>query len=372
MSAHSFRIYTAGIAVSLVTAAWAHAAFADTYNYVNWTAADPAGGTASGIIPLPGDGDGGVAVTFTATSADGGPGTLYGAQTGEDPGNQNFWVPASTYQSAQVENAPPSSDLIQLAGGDDDTYTVTLSEPIVDPIMAIVSLGAGGAPTTYNFDSPFTIVSQGTDPWGGSDTALVQLPDNVLQGSEGSGVIQFIGTYSTFSWTVPTPETWHGFTFGILTSAALYDGGGPDGSNIIIAADGAASEPTSDGGSPDSAVDTDSSADAGTAEDAAVADASMAVADGGSQDAAAWIDAATTADATVAAPDAGTGSDAAVASSEGGASDAGPTIAATATVSSDCNCSTVGAGNGWGGGFAAIGALAGLVAMARRRRSRPA
>ncbi len=367
MSAHAFRTYAASVAVSLVTAAWASTAVADTYNYVNWTAADPNSGTASGIIPLAGDGDGGVAVTFTATSPDGGPGTLYGAQTGEDPSAQNYWTPASTYESAQVENAPPSSDLIQLSGGDDDTYTVTLSEPIVDPIMAIVSLGAGGAPTTYNFDSPFTIVSQGTDPWGGSDTALVQLPDNILQGSEGSGVIQFIGTYSTFSWTVPTPESWHGFTFGILTSAALYDGGGPDGSSIIIAADGAASEPVIDAGEADASGDAGAAADAGASVDAAVADASAVVEDAAVQDANATADATAMVDATVAAPDASAPADAGVTSS---APDAGLTVVATA--SSDCGCSTVGAGNGWGGGIAAIGALAGLVAIARRRRSRTA
>jgi hypothetical protein len=27
--------------------------------------------------------------------------------------------------------------------------------------------------------------------------------------------------YNTFSWTVPDPENWHGFTFGIRTTEAL-------------------------------------------------------------------------------------------------------------------------------------------------------
>ena len=42
-----------------------------------------------------------------------------------------------------------------------------------------------------------------------------------LRGAEGHGTIQFIGTFSTFSWTVPTPESWHGSTFGIRTTEAL-------------------------------------------------------------------------------------------------------------------------------------------------------
>jgi hypothetical protein len=74
------------------------------------------------------------------------------------------------YVSAEVENAPPDTDILQLSGGTNETYTVTLSEPIKDPVMAIVSLGQPGTRTTYDFDSPFTIVSQGVGYWGGSDT----------------------------------------------------------------------------------------------------------------------------------------------------------------------------------------------------------
>jgi MYXO-CTERM domain-containing protein len=231
---------SAAFLMALTAVTVATTATAATYNYVNWATADASGGTASGTIDL-GDGGASITVTFTATTGDAGTGSFYGAQVGGT--GTNYWTPASTYQSSQVENAPPTSDIIQLAGGQNETYTVRLSQPIVDPIMAIVSLGAGGAPTTYNFNSPFTIVSQGTDMWGGSSTALTQLPNNVLQGEEGSGIIQFIGTYAQFSWTVPTPETWHGFTFGVLTSRALYDGGGPDGSQIVIGGDASSDAP---------------------------------------------------------------------------------------------------------------------------------
>lgn len=133
----------------------------------------------------------------------------------------NYWNPTTPYTSAVVSNAPPNTDIVALNGGQNQIYTVTLGAAIVDPIMAIVSLGAPGIPTTYNFDSPFTILSQGVGYWGGSSTALQELPGNVLQGTEGSGTIQFIGTFTQFSWTVPTPEYWHGFTFGIRTTEAL-------------------------------------------------------------------------------------------------------------------------------------------------------
>jgi hypothetical protein len=99
-----------------------------------------------------------------------------------------------------------------------------LSAAIKDPIMSIVSLGQPNVPTTYDFDSPFTIVSQGPGYWGGTSTSLTELPGDILRGTEGHGTIQFLGTFSTFSWTVPTPESWHGFTFGIRTTEALEPG----------------------------------------------------------------------------------------------------------------------------------------------------
>src|SRR5262249_19778170 len=123
--------------------------------------------------------------------------------------------------SSQVDNAPPGTDILQLEGGLNQIYTVTLSEAIKDPIMAIVSLGRTNLPTTYDFDSPFTIVSQAAGFFGGNGSSLTQLPGDILRGTEGHGTIQFIGTFSTFSWTVPTPEYWHGFTFGIRTTEAI-------------------------------------------------------------------------------------------------------------------------------------------------------
>jgi MYXO-CTERM domain-containing protein len=321
MRSSTLRRRVLAVATALATAAAATTAVAATYNYVSWTTADVAGGTASGVISLPGDA--GVTVTFTATTEDGGAGSLYGAQTGD--AGTNYWVPAATYESPQVENAPPTPDLLQLSGGENETYTVNLSEPIVDPIMAIVSLGAGGTPTTYDFDSPFTIVSQGSDPWGGTSTSLVQLPNNVLQGEEGSGVIQFVGTYSKFSWTVPTPESWHGFTFGILTSAALYDGGGPDGSALVIGEDGGVIAPPDAGSAPDASAPV---AEAGASPDAGSPDAAV-----------------TTSDASVAAVDGGTGG----------------------TADSGCSCRAAGVDAGWTG---ALGMLLGLAGLAARRRAR--
>lgn len=183
------------------------------YYYTDWSAWDPGGGTAFGTITPSSGPD--VTVNFDALTSTGAHGSFLGV-TGS-----GLWSPASTYQSAEVDNAPGFEGL-QLVGTTNMTYRVTLSEAIKDPIMAIATLGSASDSATYVFDSPFTILSQGPSCcWGGTDHSLIQQPGNVLEGWEGSGIIQFIGTYTTFSWTVPDPEYWHGFTFGIRTTERL-------------------------------------------------------------------------------------------------------------------------------------------------------
>lgn len=197
----------------------------DTVYYVDWTAANSAAGTASGVINLP-NGD----VVGVELSTSGGTplwgvqhdGTIDGSLATHYPSaNYTPWFRPAPYISTEVPNAPPGDEIVTLSGGSSTVYTVTLSEPIVDPIMAILSLGSGSNATTYDFDTPFTIVSQGYGAHGGCSTCLSQQPGDVLRGVEGHGTVRFDGTMSTFSWTVPTPENWHGFTFAIRTSAEL-------------------------------------------------------------------------------------------------------------------------------------------------------
>jgi MYXO-CTERM domain-containing protein len=243
------------LALPLASLLAALPARAAVYSYVDWTAADVGAGTAEGTITLPDNST--VTVTFAAINENLTPGTLFGAQTN---GGTNFWSPSTPYTSSQVENAPPSTDLLQLSGGQNQTYRVTLSEPIKDPIMAIVSLGQSGLACSYDFDSPFTIVSQGAGYWGGSDTALQALPGDVLEGHEGHGTIQFLGTFSTFSWTVPTPESWHGFTFAIRTTERIEPtpseggAGGVGGVGNLGGADGTGVGGTAEEGSGEGGV----------------------------------------------------------------------------------------------------------------------
>src|SRR5262249_25479169 len=91
----------------------------------------------------------------------------------------------------------------------------TFSIPVVDPVMAIWSLGAGGLPASFVFSAsePFTIQSGGpSNEFGGSSITKV---GKVVNGDWGSGTIRFSGTYNEITWTNPQFEFFYGFTAGV-------------------------------------------------------------------------------------------------------------------------------------------------------------
>lgn len=171
-------------------------------SWVDWTSANStsATGTANGVT-----------VNFSGAINP-------SAQTS---GGINYWAsfPSTYVAPPVVDNGPTSSDIIRLTGGSGTgTQTLTFSTPVVNPVMTVLSLGQLGTPVTYNFNTPFTILNNGPGFWGSGP--LASLPGNTLEGREGHGLIQFTGTFSSISWTVPTAEFWHGFTVGIPDSAA--------------------------------------------------------------------------------------------------------------------------------------------------------
>lgn len=140
----------------------------------------------------------------------------------------NYYLPLSTYTSTTVSNAPVS-DMISI-NGNDSVHTITFSSPVTDPVMALVSMGQGGVPTTYNFNGSFTILSQGPgNAYGGCNTCLTE-SGNSLIGTEGDGVIQFNGTFSSITWTGDHPEYWNGFTVGAVSPAAST----PEPSTLLL------------------------------------------------------------------------------------------------------------------------------------------
>jgi hypothetical protein len=129
------------------------------------------------------------------------------------------WDPSSSYIGGTVSNGPPQSgNSIQLFGGNSNVDTLTFSTPITNPVMAIWSLGSSIKTAQFDFTStePFTIEAGGPNrEYGGSSIYTSSSTPSVVYGTEGNGVIQFNGTYSSITWTNPIFENWYGFTVGI-------------------------------------------------------------------------------------------------------------------------------------------------------------
>lgn len=177
-------------------------ALASVIDWTDWESATTGtNGSASGTV-------GGVGISYT--------GHVAFAQTGT---GINYWTegtPAPYTGNSVVDNAPTASELIAMSAHG-TTQTITFSQAVTDPIMAIVSMGQSGLPVTYDFDTAFTVLSEGRGYWGdGSYTTNV---GDSLTGRELHGAIQFVGTFTTISWETTTSEFWHGFTIGVAQTA---------------------------------------------------------------------------------------------------------------------------------------------------------
>jgi hypothetical protein len=126
------------------------------------------------------------------------------------------WSPASTWEGGPVTSAPPGNSSIQLFGGGSVLDTITFSAPVVNPVLAIVSLGQGGINASFDFSTTsgvaFSLAGGGPSAqWGG--VPLTSSGEAVF-GVEGNGLVMFQGTYSSISWTNPTFENYYAFTVG--------------------------------------------------------------------------------------------------------------------------------------------------------------
>lgn len=201
------KILLIGLALGLFVV---HSASASVINWTDWQSATPgAPDTVTGSM-------GSVGVTYTG---------LYSfVQLGT---GTNYWTEPSVGQEPYtgnpvIDNAPTASEMIalNLSG----SHTILFSAPVLNPIMAFVSMGAPDSavttlnPVTYNFDQSFNLLSNGVGYWSwvngnvpGSATPNL----NSLTGIEFHGAIQFLGSLSSISWSSPQNEDWHGFTVGV-------------------------------------------------------------------------------------------------------------------------------------------------------------
>lgn len=126
------------------------------------------------------------------------------------------WMPASTWTSPTVPNAPPQTGgILHLNGGNNHVNTLTFEHAVTNPLLAIWSLGQPGYPTTFDFGQiTISVLSEGQNQEYPL-SSLLTASNGLLTGTEGSGTVQLLGTFESISWTNPIFEDWYGFTVGI-------------------------------------------------------------------------------------------------------------------------------------------------------------
>lgn len=204
--------------VGLLFAAASVPASAATISWTTWSS-----NSTGAITPL------GITVSYS--------GEMHGLSASGYPS----WNPATTFSGGTVGNAPPSTGrMVTLVGGTSTVDTITFSSPVVNPVLAIWSLGAPGNQASFNFTAtePFAIQSGGPSAeYGGSSIVVCSSNPQAVCGAEGNGTLQFNGTYSQISWTNPVFENYYGFTVG---AAGVASPQVPEPASLLLVASGLA------------------------------------------------------------------------------------------------------------------------------------
>jgi hypothetical protein len=133
-------------------------------------------------------------------------------------GQSNIWAPNTSFVGGTVTTSPSViGDDIRLAGGFTGTNTLTFATPLVNPVIAIWSLGQPGFAASFTFNQTPTLEAGGPNSQFGG--ASITVSGNTVSGNEGNGVVQFTGTFSSISWT-DTPENFYAFTVGVNGAVA--------------------------------------------------------------------------------------------------------------------------------------------------------
>jgi hypothetical protein len=161
----------------------------------------------------------------TAGSASGVLGGVNVTYSGENQGVNQYsshWSPATTWEGGAVTNAPPGDSGIRLFGGYGATDTVTFSSAVLNPVLAIVSLGQPGLQASFDFtgDGPFALFGGGPSiAWNG---VPLTSSGSVVYGKEGNGLVQFYGSYTSITWTNPTYENYYAVTVGTVPEISTW------------------------------------------------------------------------------------------------------------------------------------------------------
>ena len=151
--------------------------------------------------------------TLATGTLAGGTVTLSGPfDTTQIAGGTDYWRNGATPWAAYdaLSNLPTNNDFISPSGSQ-VLHTITFSKAMIDPYIAIISLGQGGVQTNWTFDSPFSLIDQGQGFWG---NGVFTIAGNTISAGEAHGVIQFKGTFTSLTLLTNNTENWSGLTIG--------------------------------------------------------------------------------------------------------------------------------------------------------------
>ena len=131
------------------------------------------------------------------------------------------YTPATTFANGTTVNNAPSAanNILQITGGSNALQTLTFSQAVVNPVFAIWSLGQPNGPASFVFNQTPTFVSGG--PSAEYAGGPINVSGNIVSGQEVNGTVQFLGTYTSLTWTNPQYEFWYGFNVGFESVAAV-------------------------------------------------------------------------------------------------------------------------------------------------------
>jgi hypothetical protein len=141
-----------------------------------------------------------------------------GDRAGLDFDASYFDTPGS-FTNAVVTNTPQDLGTVRMVGGAATVNRFHFSSAVIDPVIALFSVGQANTPARFVFlDSPSVVIgAQGSGHWGGG--SLVLSTPFTVSGVEGNGLLQFKGTYTDLRFTTPDFENYYGATVGAMTTA---------------------------------------------------------------------------------------------------------------------------------------------------------
>lgn len=140
----------------------------------------------------------------------------------------NFWIPSTPYISSTVSNPPPDPDIVALNTGGQET--ITFSQPVQNPLLALVSWNGN----TVDFGVPIEFLSFGAGFFGTGTPIINATGTGFFGNGEVHGVVELPGSFTSISFT-HTSEFWHGFTVGVVGLAPV---GVPEPATVLLLAFG--------------------------------------------------------------------------------------------------------------------------------------